>query len=548
MDKNLLDLWQSFSSGNIKIKDLADFLNLSTKQTVRYLHKWMDEGWLIFTSGKGRGNTSSLQWIKNIEQIYESQVIEIMDQQPVEKSSKYLLYNWSPNSKLRLMTKFHSKFGYIHNSDDKLIIPKRNPFLTTHPLEAADVHSAHIVANVFNRLVYMDEKGNIFPEIAHSWDLTPSKLRLYLKKSIKFHDGSILTAADVKLCLSKLRNHNYYKDLWAPIEKIDIVSPLVIDIHYPDGCSYCLQMLCMINTSIYKENNGLIVGTGGFYIGENNQEKTSLIAFHDHFQERPLLDTVEFIQVPLEFDTIYQSSKHHENNSTFQVEKNSGFGVIIMNAWRNSAIQRRDVRNYLHYIIANNINHIHEYDSQKKPNTKNCLKDIDHQIDIPKRKRPKFKEPLIIKATQYTEKTTQWLMDVLEKENIPFLVKWVPFEKYLRDEKLNEQVDFFIHGEVFEMNQEISFYYFLTTRYSPLAKIVKTNKLLKKYLATYKHTPFEEWALLNKNLEKELIDSSIMIPIYYDKRQIPFSSDLTNIKMKYFGYVDFSQLWVKPLI
>lgn len=42
MDKNLLNLWQSFSSGNIKIQDLADFLNLSTKQTVRYLHKWMD--------------------------------------------------------------------------------------------------------------------------------------------------------------------------------------------------------------------------------------------------------------------------------------------------------------------------------------------------------------------------------------------------------------------------------------------------------------------------------------------------------------------------
>src|SRR6476620_1933804 len=120
MDKNLLDLWQSFSSGHIKIKDLADFLNLSTKQTVRYLHKWMDEGWLTFIPGKGRGNPSSLQWLKNIEQIYESQVMEIMDQQPVEKSSKYLLYNWSPNSKLRLMTNFHSKFGYIHNSDDKL--------------------------------------------------------------------------------------------------------------------------------------------------------------------------------------------------------------------------------------------------------------------------------------------------------------------------------------------------------------------------------------------------------------------------------------------
>lgn len=131
------------------------------------------------------------------------------------------------------------------------------------------------------------------------------------------------------------------------------------------------------------------------YIGENSLEKTSLIAFHDYFQERPLLDTVEFIQVPLEFDTIYQSSKHHKCNPTFQVERNSGFGVIIMNAWRDSSIQHIDVRNYLHSIIANNTNHIHEYDSQKIPNIKSCLKDIDHQIKIPKENVPNLKNHLL---------------------------------------------------------------------------------------------------------------------------------------------------------
>ena len=61
------------------------FLNLSTKQTVRYLHKWMDEGWLTFISGKGRGNPSSLQWLKNVEQIYESQVMEIITNSLLKK-------------------------------------------------------------------------------------------------------------------------------------------------------------------------------------------------------------------------------------------------------------------------------------------------------------------------------------------------------------------------------------------------------------------------------------------------------------------------------
>jgi len=62
MDKHLLTLWSSVQSGSIKQKELAEVLNLSTKQTARYIQKWSTEGWLTFTSGLGRGNVSMLLW------------------------------------------------------------------------------------------------------------------------------------------------------------------------------------------------------------------------------------------------------------------------------------------------------------------------------------------------------------------------------------------------------------------------------------------------------------------------------------------------------
>jgi len=40
------------------------------------------------------------------------------------------------------------------------------------------------------------------------------------------------------------------------------------------------------------------------------------------------------------------------------------------------------------------------------------LKDIDHQVNIAKSKRPECKEPLIITGTQYTEVTTKWLINL----------------------------------------------------------------------------------------------------------------------------------------
>ena len=96
------------------------------------------------------------------------------------------------------------------------------------------------------------------------------------------------------------------------------------------------------------------------------------------------------------------------------------------------------------------------------------------------------------------------------------------------------------------MNQNFSFYQFLKNGYSPLANILKTDNTLTKYLNEYTHTPFHEWTDLNLKVEKALLESSTMIPLYYEKRQIPFSVDLMNISIKHFGYVDFSKLWVRP--
>lgn len=546
MDKYLLTLWKFLPSGNVKQYEIADLLQLSPKQTARYIQKWSTDGWLTFTAGRGRGKISKLQWLKNVESILEDQLMKMIDEDPVEISSKYLLLDWSIDSKLRLMEKLRSKFGYVQSTKDKLIVPRKYPFLTIHPIEAADVHSANIVATIFNRLVSVDESGIVSPELAHSWDVLETKLRIYLKKDIKFHDGSILTADDVAYCLEKLRNHPHYKDLWDPVEQIVAVTPLIIDIYFPNGCSYCLYMLGTLNASIYKENKNNIIGTGSFYIQENNDQITTLIAFNDYYGERALLDVVEFVQVPKDFDVVYRSSALGEEQQTFPVESDSGFYVVMMNTFRNTAIKHLEVRNYLHYVISKYRHEISQVESRYTPNYQGCLIGQSKTYTLPEVKKPHFSEPLVLKIVNYTENATLLLRDILEKEGIPIELKWVSFKDTVLNKNDNEQVDLFIHGEVFEMNQNFSFFSFLQNGYSSLAGILKKDPTINDFLAEYAHTPFEDWTALNLKVEKTLIENSIMIPLYYSKRQIPFSADLMNIKIKHFGYVDFSKLWVRP--
>lgn len=548
MDNNLLILWHAVPSGHVKLEEIASYLGLSVKQASRKIQKWISEGWLAFVPGHGRGNLSKLEWLKNVEEIYEEKVMKMMDDSSVETISKYLTCDWSNNSKLRLMNKFRSKLGFNQNNDvEKLVVPRKYPFLTTHPLETADLGSANIVENVYNRLVFVDEKGLIKPELVHSWDISETKLRLYLKKDIKFHDGSILHAEDVVHCLQRLRKSEYFLKLWEPVTEICSITPYIVDIYFPDGCSYCLQMLGTMNASIYKEMEGTVYGTGSFFIEENSNEKTTLVAFKDYFQERPLLDVVEFIQVPNDFDVVYRSATTIDDCSTFQVESDSGFGVVLMNTFRKSAIQKKEVRDYIHYAIAKHRYELNDISNRIQPNNQSCLIGQKQNYEIPVTNRPNFKEPIILQGINFTKAKTLWLREALEQEGVPVELKWISFEESL-NKSAKDEVDLFIHSEIFEMNQNFSFYCFLQNGYSPLVDIIKTNETISNYMAEYVHTPFVEWTKLNLKVEKALFENSIMIPLYYEKRQIPFAADLMNIQIKHFGYVDFSKLWVRPSI
>lgn len=548
MDNQLLKLWHAIPSGTVKKQEIAEILELSLKQTSRTIQKWAEEGWFVFTPGKGRGNISRLDWLKDVEKYFEEELMRLIEKESVEVSSKFLLFDWSMESKVRLIDKFRLSFGYFQNSSDadKLIIPKKNPLLTKHPLEAADIYSANMIANVFSRLVSVDSKGFVEPELAHSWEISDTKLVLYLRKDVKFHDGSALTAEDAVHCLNRLRSHSHFHELWAPVTSIAAKRPLVIEMNFPGGCSYCLQMLGMINSSIYKEVQGEALGTGAFYFDEDGNAKTALRAFKDYFRERPLLDAVEFIQVPRDFDAIYRSTTQNEDCDTFVVESDSGVGMVILNAFQDSAIQRKEVRDYVHFAIAKHRPKIEEYYPRAKTNHHSILIGESPEYEMPIAERPSLDRPLIIKTTDYLEHATNWLRDALEQEGIPVEIQHLTFEEKLHDNGLDQQADLFIHGEVFEMNQSFSFYHFFRNGYSPMSCLSKFDPSIQSLLDRYAHTPFQEWNQLNLKLEKHLIESSIMIPLYYEKRQIPFSADLMNISISHFGYVDFSKLWVRP--
>ncbi len=545
MEAKLLTLWKYLQSESMKQAEIADLLDLSPKQTSRYLQKWSEEGWFRLQPGKGRGHSTKIEWCKNVEEIYEKEMQSILNHESVEKSAKWLTCSWSTECKLRLMKLFQTKLGFNDEGRDKLIIPRKHPFLSFHPLEALDTHSANLVSNIYNRLIYLTEENEILPELAHSWEQSNRLLRLYIRKGVKFHDGSYLAAEDVVESLQSLCNHPNHKDIWSPVQRIYSPGPYLVDIELNQDCSYIVHLLSTIHSSIYKEINGRLIGTGSFYLEKDNETQTVLRAFEDYYKERALLDVIEFLQMPSGFETIYRSSLK-EDIETFKVESDSGFGLVIMNAYRNSAIKRKDVRDYIHYVISLNRHEIHHLDSKITSNESSILRPPSDPYIVNEVPIPKISNPLVLQATRYTEKLASWLKGILEAAGIPVVLKELTFKESLQNGYTDHDSDLFIHGEVFEMNQSLSFFHFLLMNSSPLARVIEETCDKAGFLSQYAQTPFEQWGELNKQMELTLLNSALIIPLYYSKRSVLFSDDIMNITIRNFGYADFSKLWMKP--
>ncbi len=74
------------------------------------------------------------------------------------------------------------------------------------PAVGSDFSSSASFVNLYDSLVYPTPEGDVVPHVAERWDTSADGLTwtFYLRKGIKFHDGSELTAEDVAFSMDRL--------------------------------------------------------------------------------------------------------------------------------------------------------------------------------------------------------------------------------------------------------------------------------------------------------------------------------------------------------
>lgn len=160
-------------------------------------------------------------------------------------------------------------------------------------------------ANLYEGLTRFAEDGSIVPDLAKSWDISKDGLTytFHLHDGVTFHDGTKMTADDVKFSLDRARapdSTNAQKPLFADIKSVEVLDPLTVRVTLtrPNG-SFLFNMAWgdaeIVSPKSAKDNATHPVGTGPFMFKDWVKGDHVTLVKNPHYWGKPVkLETATF--------------------------------------------------------------------------------------------------------------------------------------------------------------------------------------------------------------------------------------------------------------
>ena len=183
-------------------------------------------------------------------------------------------------------------------------------------LVITDGATGHVVSNIFNTLVRYDAKMQIVPDLATSWRLEDDgrAIDFFLRKGVKFHDGTDFDAAAVKFAFDRIldpANSSPYRTFFKSVEQVVVINPgtvrVVLSQAWP---GFFYQLLYVGGMGIPSPtavkalgNAGFArkpVGTGPFQFSDwASGDRIVLTKNPNYYRAKmPYLDRLEFKVIP----------------------------------------------------------------------------------------------------------------------------------------------------------------------------------------------------------------------------------------------------------
>lgn len=135
-----------------------------------------------------------------------------------------------------------ASMGLAHAKSDITVAMQLEPPHLDPTSAAAGAIDSVLYSNVFEGLTRFGPDGSILRGLAESWEISEDgkTYTFKLQSGVKFHDGTEMTAEDVKFSLDRARSddsQNAQKALFTGIESVEVVDPqtVAVTLSAPNG-------------------------------------------------------------------------------------------------------------------------------------------------------------------------------------------------------------------------------------------------------------------------------------------------------------------------
>jgi len=251
-----------------------------------------------------------------------------------------------------------------------------DPHVTTGTLTFQHIKSA------YDTLLEPDESGNLVPALAESWELSEENktLTFHLRKGVKFHNGDILTAADVKATFERILapdSTSPHKPEFRSVEEIKILDESTVqfvlrEIYIPLLGTLASGWGAILPKRAIDEGHDFSthpIGTGPFVFKEwVRDDHLSYEKFSDYWMEgKPHLDEIELKVVVEstmqlqglfigEFDIIHSLEPHNvpkleSNPDTKLFTHSTALALVVSMNHKRPPLDNLKVRQAICYAV-----------------------------------------------------------------------------------------------------------------------------------------------------------------------------------------------------
>ncbi|WP_421383819.1 ABC transporter substrate-binding protein [Bacillus salacetis] len=566
----------------ISLSSISDVLYCTNRNSKLTIQKWVLEGWAKWAPGRGRGNKSTLTFLKEPGELLFSESKKLVKKGKLT-AAQDMIEEYSGEFPI-LSGKFDlwmdTLFGYNAESEnDKLRDVLRmkygkQPFSPLDPMLASLRSECHILKHVCDTLVFYNEEKGIFePRLAFHWEQNEAgdEWTFYIRKGVKFHDGGRMTSEDVQFSLQRFQsfNQNPYRWMLEDLEETIIVDAYTIRLKLKCPNFLLLHVLSDEHLSIVSKNAQeevfleSLVGTGPFRLVKNDGSMLIMEANDHYFRERPFLDAVEFWNVPderkdrtpgkTEVEFGYYREKDQEGNGRKRVERlEKNVQFLSLNSWKEGPMRYPFLRQALKVIADPSlfVEELGEFRQEAADGFLNRIREPETLMIKELLNKSNYNgEELLLYTFQDRDhvEDSEWLKHRCSQFGIAVKNVFFPAEELLRKETM-EQADIIHDSATITEQEEFSFLQLILAETSPIWHhlSVDLKETITNEVKELKGLPDSEDRMKKLYIiEERLLKSCQVLPLYKNMSELESDETIQQALINSQGWIDFYRIWFK---